>query len=921
MAKLFESTWKDGFDYYERYYDDSVKKSFKRKVTTPFEWFEPQSNGIYSYILDSSLKLTKIQSHNPKEGRDKFGFLDPMYRNIRDNYWNKDLYNLKPRTWYLDIETRSGINSTGFPVPEKALEEVCLIQIFDSELNQVIMLGTKDWKFKEKYDLEYETKYIVCKDEIHLFETYFAIFAKLDPLFIYAWNGLGFDYPYLFNRARNLGLDTNKLSNYGKTDLKMSEFQGRIEFKFNAPGHFYIDMMEVYRKFILAPRDSYSLENISNIELDESKVDHSEYPTFDDFYLGNYSIPDDATEEQKNSEIYKAALAGDIELMKELGHSEFCFYGYKDPILIKRLDDKLNFTSLMNMIAEKMGVQVSDTLGTVKSWSQYLLNVAMLDNKIMPIKQDFPDPHVVGGFVKDPITGKIKWVMSADVNSMYPLLGMVGFNMSPETFVPKHKLSPELREIVLRLFNNQNESERFNITDEEFKYVKSILKRDNVTLGINGAVFRKDELGIIPRLVQEIYNSRKQAKKVMFKYEVRKVLIKDIIKHYDTNTYNADIQTKEVLEYTEDELRGLELNKLHELEKEASNGELLWNTKQMTEKILMNALYGALANKYFPLFNEEMAAAITGNGRYFIQKKSNYIEAKLQSLIPSEKPYIIYNDTDAAYYHIEPFMAKYQEQNPNLSIDEYVDWADEFEKKIIQPVIQASIDDFAEELNAYNKEVIGSEREIIADAAIFSAKKKYIARVRDSEGTRYPENDPKIKVMGFEIIKSSTPKWSKKYLKSAIPLILDKSEIELKQWIKEIKSNYVKVPIYEISGVSSISNVTYNPSDTDVNGRPKALTAGTKSAMSYNNYITNNGLTGRYQKISSGDKAKKIFLRTPNKFNSNLIAFNSDNFCKEISDVIDYDVNFEKTFLNSLQLMVASLKWNVFKETAPLDDW
>lgn len=175
--------------------------------------------------------------------------------------------------------------------------------------------------------------------------------------------------------------------------------------------------------------------------------------------------------------------------------------------------------------------------------------------------------------------------------------------------------------------------------------------------------------------------------------------------------------------------------------------------------------------------------------------------------------------------------------------------------------------------------------------------------------------------MGFEIIKSSTPKWSKKRLKEAIPLILDKSEIELKKWIKEIKNEYTQVPIYEISGVSSISNVTYNPNETDKNGKQKALTSGTKSALAYNNYLTKNALTSKYQKVSSGDKAKRIYIRMPNKFNSNIVAFNSDNFCKELNDIIDYDTNFEKTFLNSLQLMVSSLNWNVFKETAALDDW
>ena len=197
-----------------------------------------------------------------------------------------------------------------------------------------------------------------------------------------------------------------------------------------------------------------------------------------------------------------------------------------------------------------------------------------------------------------------------------------------------------------------------------------------------------------------------------------------------------------------------------------------------------------------------MAQAITGNGRYFIRKLSNYIEEKLQSLLPSTKPYIIYNDTDAAYFHIEPFMERYQKQNPNLSINQYVDWADKFEKKIIQPVIQHTVDDFCEELNAYNKEKIWAEREIIADTAIFNAKKKYFARVRDSEGTRFPESDPKIKKMGLEVVKSSTPIWAKKRLEEAIPHIFDKDEADMKSWLQSIKEDFIKTNLNDIAQVS-----------------------------------------------------------------------------------------------------------------------
>lgn len=129
----------------------------------------------------------------------------------------------------------------------------------------------------------------------------------------------------------------------------------------------------------------------------------------------------------------------------------------------------------------------------------------------------------------------------------------------------------------------------------------------------------------------------------------------------------------------------------------------------------MVVCYGAMANKHFPLFNESMAAAITGNGRFFIQKTANMVEESLQKLNPSQKPYIVYGDTDSFYFQIEPFMERYMAKNPGLSMNEYVDFADNFEKKVIQPIIQKSITEFSHSLNAYNKDKIGCEREIISD--------------------------------------------------------------------------------------------------------------------------------------------------------------------------------------------------------------
>jgi hypothetical protein len=373
---------------------------------------------------------------------------------------------------------------------------------------------------------------------------------------------------------------------------------------------------------------------------------------------------------------------------------------------------------------------------------------------------------------------------------------------------------------------------------------------------------------------------------------------------------------KEVLEYTEDELWQLPKAELEVLLQKAEYGESLFNTKQLVEKTMINSLYGALANKWFPLFNEEMAAAITGNGRYFIQKLANYIEKALQELLPQDKEYIVYGDTDSVYYHIEPFVEKYIEKNPGLDIDEYVTWADSFEQKVIQPVIKKTISDFSYELNAYKEEAIGAEREIIADAAVFTAKKKYYARVRDNEGTRYPSDSPKIKVMGLEIIKSSTPKWSQKYLKQAIPHILDKDESALRDWVKDVKQNFTSTDLNEIAAVGGVSRLDYNLTD-------KGVPIGSRAALRHNNYIKDNDLESLYAPIQAGDKCKRLYLMEPNEFHSNIVAFTSDQFTKEIEkhNCVDYDTNFEKNFMKPLNLMVEPMNYDLEKETQDLDDW
>lgn len=270
---------------------------------------------------------------------------------------------------------------------------------------------------------------------------------------------------------------------------------------------------------------------------------------------------------------------------------------------------------------------------------------------------------------------------------------------------------------------------------------------------------------------------------------------------------------------------------------------------------------------------------------------------------------------NSVYYQIEPFVEMFISNNPDKDIDFYVDWVDSFEKKVIQPVIERTIDDFATELNAYSKQSIGAEREIISDTSVFSAKKKYYARVRDSEGVRFPADAPYIKVMGLEIARSSTPKWAKKKLKEAIPHILDKDEDSLRNWISETKSEFIEANLNDIAQVGGVSRVDY---DLHID---KAIPIGSRAALVHNNYVKKLGIENKFTTIQSGDKCKRLFLRTPNPMNSNIIAYISDEFAELVADYVDFDTQFEKGFLSALKIMVESLGYNLDKETSSLDDW
>ena len=574
----FETSWFDKSDlcYYERVNDG--QKSLKRRIPGRYEYFEPSSNGDFTTLV-GGIKVER-RLGKASDTHDKYGVTKPIYLNIRDHFWG-NAYNTTPNVWYLDIETRA----LGSPSPE-GLFPITLIQVFDTSKNLMIVLGLRAWQAEPDYDAGVAVKYLCFKTEEELLQGYLKLFKALDPLIIYAWNGSGFDFPYIFNRLKKYGLH-RQMSNYGDAELEIK----RDEYKLYTPGHHYMDMLDVYKKFVSTPRKSYSLDSIATVEVRANKVEHTEFNNFDSFYTGkDYTIAETPYEDRIRETIRQLMISrqtlskdsheyqeNEAEILKYVNF-QFVYYGIIDVVLLRKIDLKLKFTSIILYIAQMMGVLIDDTIATVKPWAQYISNVGYTQHKVMPKYQDHSTKNVdltflsyplqekvkqyynehslelhndidiegiadlalreevlteaslQGGFVKDPVRGKHLWVMNADVNSMYPMLSMASFNMSPETYVSQNELPQDLRFLINKYFSGQKEGERFNVPAEAMHKITALLKQHNLALSVNGACFTHESEGIIPALVKRIYTERKQDKKTMQRYENRKVLIQSIIR-------------------------------------------------------------------------------------------------------------------------------------------------------------------------------------------------------------------------------------------------------------------------------------------------------------------------------------------------------------------------------------------------------
>ena len=328
----------------------------------------------------------------------------------------------------------------------------------------------------------------------------------------------------------------------------------------------------------------------------------------------------------------------------------------------------------------------------------------------------------------------------------------------------------------------------------------------------------------------------------------------------------------------------------------------------MVRKICLNSAYGAIGNEWFRYYKLANAEAITTSGQTSIRWIENRLNKYLNELLKTESDYVIAVDTDSVYLNLGPlvdkFLAKHKDDKEKV-----VNLLDKMCQDQLEPYIDKCYSELAEYVNAYEQKM-QMKRENIADRGIWTAKKRYILNVWDSEGVRYEE--PKLKIMGLEAIKSSTPAPCRTMIKDAFKLIMSGSEDDMIKFIDESRSKFNKLPVEEISFPRSISDVNKHKSHITIYG--KGCPMHVRAALLHNHYVKEHGLEKKYSMINSGDKIKFIHLKKANPIRENVIGFNND-FPYELGlhKYIDYELQFDKAFLEPVKVILDSIGWNVEK--------
>ena len=753
-----------------------------------------------------------VKRYSDVDGFDLYGLTNYLYTFINDHYPGSVDYDPKLISVVnIDIEVAA---DAGFPEPEIADKEVTAITLQCGDV--YIVIGCGEFTTQDP-----NVKYIRCENETKLLLKFLDAWRSINPDIVTGWNIEGFDIPYLVNRIKQVLSEEmiNKLSPWNMVEKRMIMRGDRGDVVYDIYGVASLDYLELYKKFSFSNQESYRLDYISSVELGVKKIDYSEYGSLLDLYRQDYQ--------------------------------KFIEYNIRDVELVKKLDDKLKLIEQVYAIAYDAKVLYPDAMTSVRIWDVIIHNYLINQRIVIPQKKSSDkSKNIIGAWVKDPLLGMHKWVVSFDLNSLYPHL-IMQYNISPETYAGSLGLNPDTA--VEQLMGGYLDSRQDTLTSE------------NLTCTGSGIIFSKHKHGFLPKLMEKMYDDR-----VVYK--------------------------KKMLEAKQQH----ELNPSYETEKAIAQN----HNMQLAKKIQLNSAYGALSNKYFRWYDDELAESITLSGQLAIKWIERDMNVYLNKLFKTEKKdYVIACDTDSMYITLDPLVNQCGlADRPTVEIVKFIDNACE---NRLEPFIDRCYERLGGYVNAYSQKM-KMKREAIADKGIWTAKKRCVLSVWNNEGVQYSE--PKIKLTGIEAVRSSTPAACRDSIKKCLKVILEKDEDSVIQFIEDFRREFIMLPFDQVAFPRGCRGMKeYRLGD-------KGIPIHVRAALLFNKTVKDKKLENRYELIKDGDKIKFCYMKMPNPVRENVFACPTDMPPEfGLEKYIDYDMQYEKAFVDPIKTILDAIGWNVTK--------
>jgi len=820
-------------------WDENGRRVTQKWDYKPYLMLEDK-NGEHKSIYGTALKKREFSSSYDRNKfvedcglKRIFENLPPYQQFLIDNFWHscedEDFSKHPLKICFLDIECPSNpaINNGAFPDPEFAEQVINLVVCHDTLTKRKTAFGLGEYTPKNS-----NTDYIYCKSEKELLKRVINHLSSDFPDVLCGYNSNGFDIPYLVNRIKNqLGGDwVDELSPIGKVYEKINPNAkfGQIAKEIVIEGISCLDYMVMYQKFNMEKQESYRLDYIGEVEVGENKVEYE----------------------------------GSLWDLAKNDWEKFTDYCIKDVDLVVKLDEKLDYISLLRFLAYTGLCSLENAIKTVPCMNGAIAIKARERGECIPtFIKPVSEYRAPGGYVAEPKIGFAENIVSFDANSLYPSV-MISLNLSPETKIGK------VEKIGDMIHLHHVSGRTFELTPEKFGI---FIKQEKAALSKSGHLFSQKKKGIVPEFLDKLYTKRKEMKSKMI--EARKKGDKEAAQKFDTVQY--------------------------------------------AYKIHLNSLYGYMLNKYAPMGDEDIGTSVTLTGQAAIKQSVEIFQSYLKDKIPDIDDVtlsntMVYGDTDSNYFTFSwckmlgiPLMV-----DGGINSNFY-DLCDE-----VESIINEGMTQWAKKALKSTDPRFVFKRESICDGAIFIGKKYYVLHMLDDEGVTCD----KFKYKGVDVVKTTMPKAIKPYVKRVIEhMILTQSLKECNNLFNEAYDEFNKLPIEDISKNSGINNLEKYSAKCKGLQTVKGMPSHVKAAYHHNYLLDQLNIASKYEKIKSGDKVRTLYVKTPNKYNLSNIGFKG-RFPEEFKDIftIDKELMFSKLFYAAIERFYDAVGWTLRKPSENL---